>query len=373
MNEVRRSQPASASHAFASAEPESPLAELLRQPYRFDFFEAVRLVTMAAAEMASKTADAADATPLLSAYEEHLRFRTHVAHGFPASAIAGVAAPRPVVPPAPSETAVPEMTVTFLGLAGTGGVLPWHYTQLLIDQVREKEFGLRDFFDIFNHRSIAHFYRAWEKTHFFVGYESARRAHAGQPDRFTRMLFSLVGFGTPGLRGRQGISDDALLYCSGHLSHRPRSVVALARIVRELFQVPTEIRQFHGQWMYLERDDRTRLRHGANNALGGTAIAGARVWGIENRFRVRVTISNRDRFEHFMPGGAAYVALREIVRTFVGPSFDFDLQVVLVKEAVPPCRLSARENPRLGWNAWLFSGPVTRDMEDAVFQCAGAH
>ena len=40
---------------------------------------------------------------------------------------------------------VPEMTVTFLGLAGTGGILPGHYTQLLIDRVREKDFGLRDF------------------------------------------------------------------------------------------------------------------------------------------------------------------------------------------------------------------------------------
>ena len=59
-----------------------------------------------------------------------------------------------------------------MGLAGTGGILPSHYTQLLIDRVREKDFGLRDFLDLFNHRLIAQFYRAWEKCHFYVGYES---------------------------------------------------------------------------------------------------------------------------------------------------------------------------------------------------------
>ena len=361
--------PAAAARAFWNAEPASALAELAREPYRFDFFQAVRLVALAVAHIEHPSDDRQTVpTP----YEEHLRFRTDVGHGFPASAIGGLVVPASDGSAA-VETPVPEMLVTFLGLAGTAGILPWHYTQLLIDRLREKDVGIRDFFDLFNHRAIAQFYRAWERSHFYVGYESARRHGVERTDTFTQIVFSLVGLGTPGLRNRQSISDDALLYYSGHFSHRPRSAAALVRIIRDVFRLPAEIRQFEGQWMYLQRGDRTQLRRGASNQLGVSAIAGARVWGIENKFRVRLTIAEHACFERFMPGGPSYTALGQVVRTFVGPSFDFDLQILLAKAVVPRCRLSRRGGVRLGWNSWLFSGAATRDVDDAVFDCAGMH
>jgi type VI secretion system protein ImpH len=72
-----------------------------------------------------------------------------------------------------------------------------------------------------------------------------------------------------------------------------------------------------------------------------------------------------------MPTGSAYVSLGHIVRSFVGPSFDFDLQIVLPKEAVPRCRLTANGGVQLGWNTWLFSSAASRDVDDAVFACEG--
>jgi type VI secretion system protein ImpH len=185
------------------------------------------------------------------------------------------------------------------------------------------------------------------------------------------MLFSLMGLGSPGLRGREVFSDDVFAHYAGHFSHRPRSAAALTRIVRDFFQLPTEIRQFQGQWMWLRREDQTQLRTGGNNRLGSSAIAGSRVWGIENRFRVRLTVSRYDDFKAFMPDGASYRAFGQLVRFFAGPSFDFDLQLVLSREAVPRCRLGGHGDQRLGWNTWLFSGPAGHDVEDAVFRCEG--
>jgi type VI secretion system protein ImpH len=150
--------------------------------------------------------------------------------------------------------------------------------------VRAKELGLRDFLDLFNHRLIAQFYRAWEKCHFYVGYELSRRGN-GDTDRFSQMLFGLVGLGTAGLRRRQSISDDVLLHYSGHFSHRPRSAAALGQIISDLFRLPAEIEQFRGQWMALPSRDRTQLRLGRSNELGVSAIAGSRVWSIEHKFR----------------------------------------------------------------------------------------
>ena len=356
---------------IANADAGSPLAWLVSKPFRFDFFQAVRLISLAATERrASPGRVPVPEPPAQLPYEEHIRFRTHVGHAFPASAVSSFEMPTSRV--AESDGApVPEMTVSFLGLAGTGGVLPWHYTQLLIDQAKEKDFGLRDFLDLFNHRLIAHFYRAWEKCHFYVGYESSRRSGAKEPDRFTQMLFSLAGMGTAGLRARQAISDEIFLYFAGHFSRRRRPAEALQRIVGDVFRVPTEIRQFQGQWMYLRPADQTRLRPGGNNQLGVSALAGRRVWGIENKIRVRLGALSYENFQSFLPGGSRFVALAQVIRSFAGPMLDFDVQLVIAKDEVRRSQLKASGGVRLGLDAWVFSHAPTHDLEDAVFACEG--
>ena len=147
---------------------------LVREPFRFEFFEAVRRMALAAGEgehalLSPRTGGAWEP------YEEHVSFRADIGHAFPASPVRSFALSPPELP---GNRLLGEMTVTFMGLAGTGGVLPGHYTQLLIDRIHEKDFGLRDFLDLFNHRLIAHFYQGWAKCHFFVGYESAQRRTA---------------------------------------------------------------------------------------------------------------------------------------------------------------------------------------------------
>src|SRR5205823_4143592 len=60
-------------------------------------------------------------------------------------------------------------------------------------------------FDLFNHRFISLFFRAWEKYRFYVPYERGEYAKA-EPDPFTLGLFSLVGMGVPQLRNRLRVS-----------------------------------------------------------------------------------------------------------------------------------------------------------------------
>src|SRR5207253_841755 len=128
---------------------------------------------------------------------EAVRFRSLVALDFPPSAIHDLE-------PARADGLPALLTVTFMGLAGVSGVLPRHYTELLLRVEKEsrspERLALRDWLDLFNHRLVSHFYRAWEKYRFYIPYE---REGAGQePDLFTRCLYSLVGVGEPALRGR---------------------------------------------------------------------------------------------------------------------------------------------------------------------------
>jgi type VI secretion system protein ImpH len=353
---------------FLSAPVRSPLGTLTRDAHRFEFFQAVRLIGLVATEGRIDADGPQLSNP--SPYEEHLRFRTQVSLAFPAGTVSACTVSVEDGPP-PERARVPLMTVSFLGLAGTGGILPWHYTQLLVDAVREKDFRLRDFLDLLNHRAIAQFYRAWQKSHFYIEFETSRRAGSKQPDRFTQMLLGLVGMGTPGLRRRQAVDDDVFVYYAAHFSHRPRSAVALQQMISDLFQVPAEIEQFRGQWLNLRLQDQTRLQPNENDQLGVSVVAGTRVWSIEHGIRVRLRVSRHALFRQFLPGAPGYASVGDLVRSFVGPVCDLDLQIVLTKEEVPQCQLTADGSVQLGWETWLFSSGATRDVDDAVFPCDG--
>ena len=360
--------------------------ELMAEAYRFDFFQAVRILERMGREEGAPGAGRHPAGEDYAPKEEAVRFRAVVSHSFPAGAISEIRAPAKDATGADGADGAeeppggpPEMTVACLGLTGPQGVLPDHYTALLISRVRGKDYALRDFFDLFNHRTISLFYRAWEKYRFPFAYErSALAEDDAREDLFTHVLYSLVGMGTRTLRGRMSFDDEALLYYGGHFAHYPRSAVSLAMIVSDYFELAAEVKQFQGQWLYLDQDDLSQMptranRLGQNNRLGDNLVVGGRVWDVQSKFRLRLGPLSYRQFCRFIPSGDALKPLSEMVRHYVGGEFDFDVQPVLLKDEVPRCQLGAdgSDPARLGWNTWIRSGQFEHDVDDAVFSLEG--
>jgi type VI secretion system protein ImpH len=106
--------------------------------------------------------------------EEVVRFLAHNSLTFPPSSIHDLSRSEEGGPAA--------MVVAFMGLTGPSGVLPRHYSELVLEQERRRERGLARFFDLFNHRMISLFYRAWQK----VPRADRARARAGRGRRRTR-------------------------------------------------------------------------------------------------------------------------------------------------------------------------------------------
>jgi type VI secretion system protein ImpH len=260
------------------------------------------------------------------------------------------------------------MTVAFMGLVGLVGVLPRHYTEMLLERMRRKDFVLRDFLDLFNHRVVSLFYRAWEKYRFPVAYEQAVAKRADY-DTFSLALFDLLGMGTQGLRKRLAFGDEALLFYAGILGQHPRSASALGVVLQDFFEIPVQVGQFIGQWLMLSPENRTRLGGEANNTLGVNAVAGNRVWDQQARFRLRLGPLSFTEFSRFLPAGKSFPLLVQFARFIAGQEFDFDIQLVLKADEVPRCRLGAKGEraPRLGWSTWLKTKEFVRDAEDAVF------
>jgi type VI secretion system protein ImpH len=344
---------------------------LLAEAHRFDFYQAVRILNRAAATSA-RAPVGEDAAPR----RESARFRAMPSHAFPAGAIAEVTGGRKG--PDNAEPGPPEVTTAFFGLTGPSAALPAHYTSLLIERIRAKDYALRDFLDLFHHRATSLFYRAWRKYRFPFGYEqSCWSGDTRAEDPVTDGLYSLLGLGTGGLRARLSFDDEALLYYVGHFAHYPRSAVALERILADCFAMPVGVAQFIGVWLYLSDADQSSLPcplwpRGLNTELGRSVVVGQRVWDVEGKFRIRLGPVGYAAFQRLMPSGDVLRPLSEMVRTYAGPQFVFDVQVVLHAAEVPHCRLGGDgAASRLGWNTWIAAQPFTRDATDAVFTWEG--
>lgn len=333
-------------------EPLQPLEEqLFDSPYEYDFFQAVRLLHL-------MLDDRPGVGRIAKPAEEPVRFKVRQSLEFPPSSIHSLSA----------ETDPPRMVVAFLGLTGVQGALPHHYTEHILARAQSKDFAMAEFFDLFNHRILSLFYRAWEKHHFPVRFQLAAAKH--ETDEFTQYLFDWIGMGTAGLQGRMAVQDRALLRYAGLLGQTPACAVSLEALLRDYFGVDVEVEQFVGAWYPLREDDQSDLAaEGVNNRLGEGAIAGDAVWDPQARFRVRLGPLRLVRFLAFMPGERAVMELQDLVRFYVGPILQFDLQLVLKADEVPWCRLGddSPAGPRLGWCGWLKTGEFSEDARDAVF------
>jgi type VI secretion system protein ImpH len=343
--------------AAESRRPDPSVEEsLFNESYRFEFFQAVKLLEQMFP----------DRTPVGRQHtapdEEVVRFRSHLSMSFPASAIHDIAE-------ADRDGDPVQMTVAFMGLTGPQGTLPQHYTELLLERVRQGDTVLRDFLDLFNHRLISLFYRAWEKYRLPLTYERAARREQ-EDDTFAQYLFHLMGMGTTGLRGRMEVKDEALLSYTGLLSQHPHSASALQALLQDYFGVSVCIRQFVGQWLPLSAGNRTRLDpQGANHRLGVNAVLGSHVWAQQAKFRLRLGPLTLAEFRHFLPAERGFSALVQLTHFFAGEECDFDVQLVLRAEEVPACRLgrAATFTLQLGRSAWLGRQPCAGDVDDAIF------
>lgn len=323
---------------------------LFSEPYSFEFVQAVRLLRQFYPNRAGVGF-------FQSPRSEVVRFGARASLSFPASEVHALEQ---------SESGPPLMRVNFMGTIGPLGVLPLYYTELVAECLKERDRTLRDFLDIFHHRAIALFYRAWEKYRFSVAFER------GEDDRFSYYLSSIVGLGTDGLQNRQQAPDQSLRFYAGLFAQQPRSAEALKLILSDFFAVPVEVEQFLGGWYRLDPDSQCNLEDAAEDSqmLGFGAVVGDEIWNPQSRIRVVVGPLSLKRYLEFLPSGSAYPLLRGLIRFFAGDEFDFEAQLILDRHEVPACELGSTGDaaPQLGWVSWSSTRPMNYNPSQTVLE-----
>ena len=327
---------------------DSPMEQALREDScSFEFFQAVALLQRLRAE-------SEPVGQFSNPEDEAVRFRVNNTLAFPASQIQSIDW---------QDQVPPEMKVNFMGLTGPNGVLPYCYTELILERLRAKDRAMESFLDVFNHRIISFFYRAWEKYRFPATY------YRGD-DIFTHHLLDLVGLGTPGLSDRQSVPDSALLHYAALVGAQAHSAEALEAILSGYFEVPVEVEQFAGAWYRLDPSSQCGMTDEGSDSekLGEGVVVGDEIWDQQSRVQVRVGPLSLAQYSSFLPGGSAHEPLKALVRFFSNDELDFEVKLVLQREDVPKCEVGGEDSaaPRLGWISWLKSVPLDHNPGDTI-------
>lgn len=362
-----------------------PVIEQLREePFRFGFFQAVRLVELSMLRRREQDAQRR-LVPAARMVPYRVRFRSSLDLSFPPSEIASFTlrnaagevldAPDWQLPPGPDRQAAVdrvEMTPAFFGMLGAMGALPITYTETFLR--REQNFrdrGARAFLDIFTNRSTALFYAAWRKYRLPLHHEhEGRRA-------YLPVLLSLAGLEhtaqrDPLHRGGGEVFDETVAGYAAAVRHRPVSAVYLQRVLADYFRCPVRVEQFVGKWYDVPQGQMSRA--GAVNAtLGHTALAGERVWQRDLRVRLWIGPVRRDAFRAFFPGRAHARALEKMLALLAGVTCEYEVRLVLAREEVQSVVLDEAQGSHLGWDSFITTRPVPHDRSDTSYELHPLH
>lgn len=332
-------------------DPVTEEARSRRATLRAEFFQSVRLILAAASDgRGTSVGIGGDTRP----EEEPLRIGAAIGLRHPDAEISTLSRE--------GEEGPLTMDVGFMGLTGPSGALPDHYSDRIVAGRRARDEGLARFLDQFNHRMLSHFYRAWAKYRLPVRFGEAG---GDLSDPFSAALAALAGIA-------RRSDDPRLLEVAGPLSRRIRSAGALKRIIAALFDLDVQIIELAPRWIRIAPEEQTRLGsagkpHGHYAQLAVDAVAGASTFDLAGRFRVRVGPLDLPRFSAFFEQDGIRDRMIETIRFAVGRNVDFDLQLVLRKDAVPQMSIGSGAVPAaLGHNGWLLSDAAEQDRSDAV-------
>jgi type VI secretion system protein ImpH len=324
------------------------LAALAETPYRFDFYQTLR-------RLENMRLDQPRWGEAQRPGEESVRFGQQPELSF---------APAPLAAFEPGrEGGPPRLRVRLFGLLGPNGPLPLHMTEYVRERLRDgNDPTLRDFLDIFHHRFLTLFYRAWAQA------QPPLSRDRPDDDRFSGYIGALFGIFPATLRNRDVVPDLAKLFHAGALTPQACSADGLAAILEQFFRVPVQIHEFVGHWLPLAVVDRTTLGR-ANARLGSEAVLGEQVWDRQHKFRISLGPLTLSSYRDFLPSAPlvgdhapALDQLVDWVRLYLSFELAWDVQLVLRQNEVPPLVLG--RGGQLGWTTWLGKRQSTEDAGD---------
>ncbi|MGF9759342.1 type VI secretion system baseplate subunit TssG [Microvirga sp. 0TCS3.31] len=311
----------------------SYLADLEAEPWRFDFFMVLRGLERSFPEH-PRIGNSA------TLRDEYLLLGEDPYLDFPASTLSRVE---------PTAQNRIRMFVKFLGLLGPQGPLPLATTEEAYSWTQQRDDAFPRFLDIFNHRFLQLFFRAWADA------RPVSQHDRPDSDRFKNYLGSFLGIGADPYQQLDSVPDASKLAFAGIASSQTKSASRLQYLLAGLFNVDVTVDQFVGSWLLIEPDDRSCLgrRH---CKLGAETLLGASTFSVQDKFRIRILAKDLKTYSQFLPTGDRCEALADMVFLYIGQQLDWDLELAIPANAAKPMQLG--RFGQLGYTSWLGSADI---------------
>ncbi|MEY4509164.1 MAG: hypothetical protein RLZZ450_1286 [Pseudomonadota bacterium] len=260
------------------------------------------------------------------------------------------------------EGAPPRIGVSFFGLFGPNGPMPLHLSEYVQQRSQShRDATLARFADIFHHRLLTLFYRAWANAQPVVSRDRP------DDDAIARYVAALLGQATLGSSGSD--ADRAQLYMARHLVGQTRHPEGLIKILGEHFGTTVQIEEFVGEWLKIPDEYCWRLSNvtpGSTKSMGhlGTSTrVGTETWERQFKFRIVLGPMQRETYDRFLPRGDFMPTLVKLVQRYIGYELSWDVRLLLSKPDAVPTTLGV--SGRLGQTSYLgnlsSAGSPSRD------------
>ena len=333
--------------ANADGQPEPDLTQRLmglqQQPWSYGFFMAMRLIECSHADKPRL-----GTSRRLS--DDPVRLSQDVAMSFESATLTGFE---------PGTNEQPDrLAQRFFGLLGPQGPMPLHFTEFVMERrTRHHDLTFECFLNIFNHRMLSLFYRAWANNEPTVSLDRP------ESDRFTDYVASLQGLGMVSLQQRDSIPDQIKYHFCGHFAGLTKTQEGLEAVITGYFGVPCTINEFIGHWGDIPAEDRFCLGFDpATATLGRSAILGTSVWSAGHTLQLCLGPLSFSDYCSFLPGSKRLEQLATVVRNYVGDEFGWNVRLVLKQSEVPLFRLDGSYH--LGWTCYMGERTWLGDADD---------
>lgn len=253
---------------------------------------------------------------------------------------------------------VVSVTHSRWGLTGSVGALPYVYSELSNVNTRFQKSALKDFFNIFNHRSLSLLYKAWKKYRFHIQKEKYENDTRTESDSYTSLLSAISGLADTEQINSTGLSANTLLSYTGLLARQVRSAQGLSSLLSQHFLMNIQVEELVARWVDLDKEVRSQIRGTspqANNQLGSTCILGSKTWLAQPFFRVLVISPTEQEFASLTPSGSLLQSLQLLTQLYAGVEFAFDIEIRIPATVLPRSQLNGKSQlkPILGWNTLI--------------------
>lgn len=254
---------------------------------------------------------------------ESIRFKVPQHLGFPGEALETIVKPKNCNQPY-------ELEVNLLALTGASGVMPRHFSDRVIERSKQKDDGLRDFLDIFNHRLISLYHRAWEKYRFPLQYH--QKLIAGS-DPISQTLHSIVGS-----------RKDLQVMFGGLFSNEVRSAQALKQMLSVLSGCEIAITENIGRWIRLAPSEQTRVAcranpEGQHAQLGMGALIGSKTWDVGSVVEIAIVADSPEAVFKMMPNSELVGAMLQLAEAYLPGHIKTRWVLIAKHRDMPMCKL----------------------------------